>query len=94
MEVVAMACREKLSDLELFYQQVRQSEAALLFGSSFEQDLAEELGIPLIRCDYPVFDQICITPSPYVGIDGTAYLLESIVNGIMGNRSPKGALYQ
>ena len=94
MVVVAMACREKLSDLELFYQQVRQSETALLFGSSFEQDLAEELGIPLIRCDYPVFDQVCITPSPYVGTDGTAYLLESIVNGIMGNRGPKGALYQ
>ena len=73
---------------------MRQPEAALLFGSSFEQDLAEELGIPLIRCDYPVFDQVCITPSPYVGTDGIAYLLESMVNGIMGTRAPKGTLYQ
>ena len=53
MEVVCFARREELSDQEDFYRELRGSESALLFGSSFEQDGADELEIPLIRMDYP-----------------------------------------
>ena len=43
MEVVVCEEREQVTDVERFYDKVRQSEAAVLFGSSFERELAEEL---------------------------------------------------
>lgn len=70
MEVVCFAHREELSDLDDFYRELRGSEAALLFGSSFEQDGADELEIPLIRVDYPVFDEVCLPPPPPPGRAG------------------------
>lgn len=94
MEVVCFARREELSDQEDFYRELRGSESALLFGSSFEQDGADELEIPLIRMDYPVFDEVCLTPRPHLGGQGTLHLLEDIFRGIMNGRTLKGALYQ
>ena len=94
MEVVCFCRREELRDLEDFFMLARQSEAALLFGSSFELELAEELGIPLIRYDYPVFDEISLTGNPFVGAVGILSLLESILNSVMQTPSLKGALYQ
>ena len=94
MEVVCFAHREELSDLDDFYRELRGSEAALLFGSSFEQDGADELEIPLIRVDYPVFDEVCLTPRPHLGGQGTLHLLEDIFRGIINGRTLKGALYQ
>ena len=94
MEVVCFCRREELSDLEDFFMPARQSEVALLFGSSFELELAEELGIPLIRYDYPVFDEISLTGKPFVGAAGILSLLEIILNSVMQTPSLKGALYQ
>ena len=92
--MVCFARREELCDQEDFYQQLRNSEAALLFGSSFEQDGADELEIPLIHIDYPVFDEICLTSRPHLGGPGTLHLLEDIFRGIIKCRTLKGALYQ
>lgn len=94
MEVVCRAEREGLADLEDFYDQVRASEAAVLFGSSFELELAQEMEIPLFRFDYPVFDRVCVTNRPYLGPEGTLCLVEDLLNEIMGARTLKGALYQ
>ena len=94
MEVVCRAERETLPDLETFYDQVRASEAAILFGSSFELELAQEMDIPLFRYDYPVFDRLCVTQRPYLGAEGTLCLVEDLINEIMGARTLKGALYQ
>jgi nitrogenase molybdenum-iron protein beta chain len=94
MEIVCQAERERLRDVEDFYDQVRGSEAAVLFGSSFERELADELEIPLLRFDYPVFDRVCVTNRPYLGAEGTLCLIEDILNEIMGARRRKGALYQ
>lgn len=94
MEVVCRAERERLADLEDFYDQVRGSEAAVLFGSSFELELAQEMEIPLFRFDYPVFDRVCVTHRPYLGPEGTLCLVEDLLNEIMGARNLKGALYQ
>ena len=94
MEVACQAEREALTDLEDFFDRVRASETAVLFGSSFEAELAEELEIPLLRYDYPVFDRLCVTCRPYVGADGTLCLTEDLLNEIMGTWNQKGALYQ
>lgn len=94
MEVEVLEKRENVRDIRKFYKRVRESEAALLFGSSFEQELADELEIPLIRFDYPVFDRICISDRPYVGAKGTLCLIEDIFDEIIHGRTTRGALYQ
>ncbi len=88
------APRESARDIENIYDQVRRTEAAILFGSSFEQELADEMHIPLVRCDYPVFDRVCLTHRPYIGPTGTLCLIEDILNEVMLTRTRKGALYQ
>lgn len=94
MEMEVYAEREQVKDLENFYDEVRASETAVLFGSSFEQELADELKIPLFRFDFPVFDRICLTDRPYVGAKGTLCFLEDFLNEAYGARSLKGAMYQ
>lgn len=94
MEVVCFAHREALFDQKDFYHELRRSEAALLFGSSFEQGVADELEIPLIRIDYPVFDEVYLTSHPHLGGIGMLHLLEDIFRSIISGRTLKGALYQ
>lgn len=94
MEVEVLALREDFRDVEDAYDQIRRSEAAILFGSSFEQELADEMGIPLLRFDYPVFDRVCLTARPYLGPQGSLCLIEDLLNEAMHARTWKGALYQ
>lgn len=94
MEIEVCAKREALSDIEEAYDAIRQSETAFLFGSSFEQELADELEIPLLRFDFPVFDRICLTKRPYVGAEGTLCLLEDLFQEAFAARTLKGAMYQ
>lgn len=94
MEVEVCAKRETLHDIEDVYDEIRQSETAFLFGSSFEQELADELEIPLLRFDFPVFDRICLTKRPYIGAEGTLCLLEDLFQEAFAARTLKGAMYQ
>lgn len=94
MEVEVLAVREETRDIETVYDRLRASEAAVLFGSSFEQEIADQMGIPLVRLDYPVFDRVCLTDRPYIGAEGTLCLIEDLLNEIMHARTLKGALYQ
>ena len=94
MEIEVCVKREALQDIEETYDEVRRSEAAFLFGSSFEQELADELEIPLLRFDFPVFDRICLTKRPYIGAEGTLCLLEDLFCEAFAARTLKGAIYQ
>jgi nitrogenase molybdenum-iron protein beta chain len=72
-------------DPDQFERDVKGSNTTMLFGSSFEQKLARDLKIPLLRFSYPVFDQVCIyDDAPYAGIRGAVCLTEAIINAIMG----------
>lgn len=94
LETEVLALRENTRNIEEFYEQVRISESAILFGSSFEQELADELGIPLFRFDYPVFDRICLSDRPYIGEKGEVCLIEDLFNELYQSRHLKGALYR
>lgn len=94
MDVVCFAIRDEIENLETFYDSLKRTEAALLFGSSFETSMARKLELPLIRFDYPVFDRICITEKPYAGSAGVPYLIEDILNEIFSEKKNEGALYQ
>ena len=66
MEVVCFARRGALRPGGLLPGAARLRVGASV-RSSFEQDGADELEIPLIRMDYPVFDEVCLTPRPHLG---------------------------
>ena len=59
-----------------------------------ERRLADELEIPLLRFDFPVFDRICLTKRPYIGAEGTLCLLEDLFCEAFAARTLKGAIYQ
>lgn len=92
--VETAAVRENFRELEDFYDEIRKNESAILFASSFEQEIGDELEIPVVRFDYPVFDRITLSDRPYVGAIGTLCLVEDILNEIIHGRTMKGALYQ
>lgn len=72
-------------DSNLFEEEVKKSNSVMIFGSSLEQNIADDLRIPLIRYCYPVIDQVCIyDDAPYAGFRGAIYLTETIINAVMG----------
>jgi nitrogenase molybdenum-iron protein beta chain len=72
-------------DYFIFQQNVRDSNTTILFGSSFERNIADELRIPLVRFIYPVFDHVCVyEDAPYAGFRGAVCLTETILNAVMG----------
>ena len=72
-------------DYFIFEQDVRDSNTTILFGSSFERNIADELRIPLVRFTYPVFDHVCVyEDAPYAGFRGAVCLTETILNAVMG----------
>jgi len=84
-EVEVLSSSGSEQDLQGFERDVRDSNTMMIFGSSFERDLARELEVPLVRFNYPVFDRVSIyDKAPYAGFGGAAYLTETIINAVMG----------
>ena len=93
MDVVCLGINEEGFVMEDFIEKVYESDAALVFGSSFEGDIADRLEIPLIRYHYPVFDRISISDTPYLGGRGAVNIVEDILHYVVDGRKNKGALY-
>jgi len=64
-------------------QAIAESNAILIFGSSFQKGLAQSLGISILRFSYPVFDQVCLSDKSYVGFDGAITLFEDLINAFL-----------
>jgi len=71
------------NDMNEFKKLLKDSNSSILFGSSFEREIAEELEISFIRYAYPIFDSISIGSKGYAGFDGVINLLEDIINSFM-----------
>ncbi|MCG8539502.1 MAG: nitrogenase component 1 [Clostridia bacterium] len=93
MEVVSFGIREKSLNMEEFIANVSSSDTALVFGSSFDGDIADRLKVPLIPFDYPVYDRVSISNTPYIGEKGAVNLTEDILNSIMMGVKNRGAFY-
>jgi nitrogenase molybdenum-iron protein beta chain len=80
-------CVEVLADTadseEENYEKILESNAILLFGSSFERNIAKQLGIPLIRFTYPVFDKVNLISCGYAGFSGFIRICEDLLNAIL-----------
>ena len=85
-------CQADLADC---CEKIKNSNAVLLFGSSFARGIANELGIPLIPLFYPVFDQIVLGYKPFIGVEGVLNIIEVIVNSFMQQKhKPHGNFAQ
>ena len=63
---------------------VRAKDVEILFGSTAEKKLADELNIPLIRTSYPILDQVAVSDIPYAGFKGIIHLTEQLINAVIG----------
>lgn len=88
-EVVCSRVREDIDDMEDVISEVQASDAAIVFGSSFECEISEKLNIPAFYFDYPVFRRVCITDCPYVGAEGTIHMVEALINEMMAYQDPQ-----
>ncbi len=82
-----------LGDQNQLEKELLDSNAALLLGSSFEATLADRYILPLVRYVYPVVDEICLTRQSVLGAEGTAYLIQKIVNAAMKIRYKTEGVY-
>jgi len=62
----------------------REKEVAVCFGSTLEKRICNELGIPLVRCFFPVLDEVSILDKPFAGFRGVISIVEKTVNSIIG----------
>jgi len=76
-----------------FEKSVEESNAVIVFGSSYERGLADRLAVPLIRYTYPVFDSISIGNRSYAGFEGTVNLVEELVNVTMTANYRRDGMY-
>lgn len=79
------------ADLAECCERIKESNAVLIFGSSFARGIARELGIPLIPFCYPVFDQVILGYKPFAGTEGVLNIIEAVVNSFMQQKhKPNG----
>lgn len=95
MEAVACMVAGRDGDMEAFIEEARAGEAALIVGSSYAADAGYRIGAPVFPCEYPVFDRVSLSDSPYVMGRGAVCMAEDLINLIMicKNRENRGALY-
>jgi nitrogenase molybdenum-iron protein beta chain len=80
MMVDLMIDTEQKIDKEAVRDEIIKSNSVMIFGTSFEKGVANELDIPYLQYTYPVFDKLSISNSGYAGLDGLPFLVEDILN--------------
>ncbi|OOM79536.1 nitrogenase component 1 [Clostridium sp. BL-8] len=80
MVVEVLIDTERKKDKEIMRDDVVESNSVMIFGSSLDRGVADELDIPFLQYTYPVFDKISISKSSYAGVDGVIFLIEDILN--------------
>ncbi|MCC7560596.1 MAG: nitrogenase molybdenum-iron protein subunit beta [Methanobacterium sp.] len=70
-------------DMRSFEVYVQENPVDLIIGPSDGRLLAQDLGIPLIRAGFPVYDRIGYHRHPIVGYNGAARLMEMITNTVL-----------
>ena len=74
--VVFSEDRAEISDV------IKAGEVGLVLGSSLEQKVAEELGVPFLAVSFPLTDRIVLERG-YAGYHGAAALLEDLGSAII-----------
>lgn len=71
------------ADASGWLERIRNSGTVLVFGSSFQRQIEDEVPARLLRFAYPVMDSVSLGYQPYAGFDGLNFLLSDIFNAVM-----------
>ncbi len=70
----------RIGDLEDLEQAARDGEAELLIGNSHAVQTAERLGLPILRCGFPLYDVIGGYQKTFIGYAGARQTLFDLAN--------------
>ncbi len=76
----------RVGDLEDLENLARQHQARLLIANSHGTDIAERLGLPLLRAGFPLYDAVGGHAKTWVGYRGSRQTLFEIANLLLGRR--------
>lgn len=74
-----------IGDMEDFQILCKETEPHIIFGSSHLHLMEEELGIPLIRCDFPIYDRVGYSLKRKVCYRGITEFLFDVSNEILSH---------
>lgn len=90
-EDIEKIAKETGTDIDVLFEQdmrsfevyIKENPVDLMMGPSDGRLLALDLGIPLIRTGFPVYDRIGYHRHPIVGYNGGMHLMELITNAVL-----------
>jgi nitrogenase molybdenum-iron protein beta chain len=82
------------SDLYEFQEKLEETGCHLVLGNSKAKDVADDLKVPLVRFGFPVYDRVGTYRYPIVGYNGSIYLLDQMINAILGHDYDDNKLHQ
>jgi nitrogenase molybdenum-iron protein beta chain len=82
------------SDLYEFQEKLEETGCHLVLGNSKAKDVADDLKVPLVRFGFPVYDRVGTYRYPIVGYNGSIYLLDQMINAILGHDYDANKLHQ
>jgi len=71
-------------DYELIHEWCTENKPDILIGNSKAYYIARELGIPIVRCGFPIHDRIGGQRIKHLGYTGTQELFDRTVNELIG----------
>ncbi len=74
------------TDFATMLERAREAKPDIVIGNSKGYYLARNLGIPLVRCGFPVHDRMGGQRILHVGYRGTVALFDSVCNALMGEK--------
>jgi len=80
------------SDFGEIEQRIEELKPDLLIGSSKGYKLARSLGVPLVRCGFPVHDRLGAQRIRLLGYGGTQQLFDRIVNALLEAKQEHSAI--
>ena len=79
-------------DYEMIHEWCIENKPDILIGNSKAYYIARELGIPIVRCGFPIHDRIGGQRIKHVGYNGTQELFDQIVNELIGYKQDHSAV--
>jgi nitrogenase molybdenum-iron protein beta chain len=74
---------KELSDMFYLHQLILNEPVDLIVGNSYAKYMSRDLGIPLIRMGFPIYDRVGHQYFPTLGYRGALRLTEKILNAIL-----------
>jgi nitrogenase molybdenum-iron protein beta chain len=72
-----------MSDMYYVHQLILNEPVDLIFGNSYAKYMSRDLGIPLIRTGFPIYDRVGHQYFPTLGYAGAMRLTEKILNALL-----------